>query len=308
MKIRSGLASAIANFFRDPLIHFLGIGIALFFGWELLSPSTPAELDQRVVRVDRDSLLTFVQYRSRLFDPDRAAQVLDSMSADARRLLVDDFIREQVLYREALALGLDSDDYVIKQRLIQKIEFITEGFIEAAINLSEEDIAEEYAARKDEYLVMADITFTHVFFDAERRGADAASIQALAKLEELNATDVPFTEAPRHGDRFLYHVNYVERTREYVTSHFGLEMSESLFRAPIENVWQGPFASPYGSHLVMVTNRNQERYPELEEVRNRVVGDLRRAQIRQQKEEMIAEIVASYQLELDPEFETLMDR
>ena len=77
-------------------------------------------------------------------------------------MLVDDFVREEALHREALALGMDANDYVIKQRLIQSIQFITNGFVTAAVDVSDDDVADYYEANKDDYYVDPYVTFTHV--------------------------------------------------------------------------------------------------------------------------------------------------
>ena len=112
------------------------------------------------------------------------------------------YVREQALYREALSLGLDANDYIIKRRLIQKLDFISQGFAEAAIKLSAKEIEAYYTANKKAYYVQPSVTFTHVFFDAHKRGADQAAALARRGLAELNGKTVPFTDAPAHGDRF----------------------------------------------------------------------------------------------------------
>ncbi len=85
--------------------------------------SDEAAYDSKVIDVDREALLTFVQYRSRAFQPQAAATRLDGMSEEEVERLVRDYVREEALHREALALGMDKNDYVIKRRMIQSIEF-----------------------------------------------------------------------------------------------------------------------------------------------------------------------------------------
>jgi hypothetical protein len=115
------------------------------------------------------------------------------------------------------------------------------------------------------------------------------------KLAELNRDGVPFTDAPQHGDRFLYHLNYVERTPEYVASHFSVPMAKALFELePNDFIWRGPFDSAYGVHLVMLTTNEPGREPELAELEGRVHEDARRAMIREETEAAIADIVRAY--------------
>ena len=282
---------------RDPLVHFLALGAALFFLYELLSSDEPG-YDSKVINVDRDALLTFVQYRTREFDPQTAAARLDKMSEQELERLISEYVREQALYREAKALGLDKNDYVIKRRMIRSIEFITDGFVAAAVEVTDEDIAEHYAANREDYYVSPFVTFTHVFIDGERRGREEAYAIASAKLEQLNREQVPFIEAPAHGDRFPYLVNYVERDPEFVASHFGQVMAREVFQLePSDDSWHGPFESEFGLHLIMLSKKEDGRYPELAEIEATVRDDAMRAETAEQRDRAIQSVVDTYNVQ-----------
>ena len=284
---------------REPLVHFLAIGLGLFVLFELVTPAD-ANLGSKTIVVDRNALLTFVQYRSKAFNPDVAEARLDALSEAELQLLVDDFVREEALHREALALGMDANDYVIKQRLIQSIQFITNGFVSAAVSVSDEDIARYYDANKDDYYVDPHATFTHVYFSSDRHGNDVAKSLAHAKLEQLNAERVPFSESTRHGDRFLYNVNYVERTEEFVASHFGTPMAEAVFALePDSERWYGPFESAYGHHLVLLTRRIEGLYPPLAEIEALVRDDVTRIRVREQNDLAVQAIIDTYDVRMD---------
>lgn len=288
----------MSRFFRDPLFHFAIVGIVLFSLFSLAG-SGENEADSDQIRVDRDTLLTFIQYRTRSFDKEMAARRLDALGEAELQRLVDEYVREEVLYREGIGLGLDADDYVIRRRLIQKVEFLAEGFASAAVELSEADLQAHFDANTRDYFVTPSITFTHVFFDKAKQG-DATLDLARAALERLNAEQVPFAGAPGQGDRFPFHVNYVERTYDFVVSHFGSEMAEAVFALKAEDgLWQGVFTSPYGAHLVMVTSVTQGRDATLDEVRGRVGEDALRERLEADKEAAIAKIAAEYDIEID---------
>ena len=103
----------------------------------------------------------------------------------------------------------------------------------------------------------------------------------------------------QHGDRFLYHLNYVERVPEYVESHFGSGMAKQLFSlTPDELSWHGPYQSPYGYHLVMVVDRREGRYPELDEIHDRVLADARSYMVKENVEEAIKKLIGSYQVDI----------
>jgi hypothetical protein len=287
---------------KEPLLHFLVAGAALFVLFDAVSPDAPADLGENVIRVDRAALLTFIQYRSRAFKPDAAAARLDAMPEVERRRLIDDYVREAALHRKARALGMDANDYIIKRRMIQKVEFLAQGFADAAASPDEKSVKAYYEANKKDYYVQPSVTFTHVFFDAKKRGAEAAA--ASAKLERLNGDGVHFADAPRHGDRFPYHVNYVERTPDFVASHFGPAMARDVFKLKADDrVWRGPFRSPYGIHLVLVSKSLPGRIPTLEEVRTRVFDDARRAQARMRSKAAIDEIVSDYDVRIADDVE-----
>lgn len=286
---------------KEPLVHFLAAGLGLFVVFGLVNRTEP-NMDRNVVVVDRDALLTFVQYRIKAFNPTLAEKKLSALSDEELQLLIDDYVREEVLYREAILLGLDEDDYVIRRRLVQKLEFITEGFAESSANVDDAALRRYFDANKADYYVEPYVTFTHVFFETEDRPREQARALAEAKLVELNRNGVVFSDAPKHGDRFLYHVNYVERTADYVASHFGPDMTAALFELePNDLLWRGPFHSAYGVHLVMLTSNEPGREPELAELEGRVREDARRAAIQEETEVAIREIVATYDVRLEYE-------
>jgi len=283
---------------REPLVHFLAIGVGLFVLFDLVAPED-SNLDSKTIVVDRDALLTFVQFRSKAFNPEVAAARLDALGDAELSMLIDDYVREEALHREALALGMDQNDYVIKQRLIQSLQFITNGFVSAAVDVSDEEIAEYYEANRDDYYVDPYITFTHVYFSSDRHGREQARKLADAKLAELNTEQVPFSESTRHGDRFLYNVNYVERTEDFVGSHFGRSMAAELFTLEADDSrWHGPFESAYGFHLVMVTRRTDGLYPPLEEIADSVREDALRIKLDEQNERAVQAIVDTYDIRM----------
>ena len=287
---------------KEPLLHFLAAGLALFALFGIVNRGELGEPGLNVVVVDRDALTTFVQFRTKVFEPSVAEARLDSLSADELHRLIEDYVREEVLYREALALGLDRNDYIIRRRLVQKVEFITEGFAEAGTELDEAALRRYFAANKEDYYVEPYVTFTHVFFQTETRSRAEARELAARRLTVLNRERVPFSEAPQHGERFLYHTNYVERTPDYVASHFGAEMADAVFAlASNGQRWVGPFDSLYGVHLVMLAKNEPGRYPALEEVRQSVLDDARRARVRERTEEAIDAVIDTYDVRVEYE-------
>jgi hypothetical protein len=136
-----------------------------------------------------------------------------------------------------------------------------------------------FRANIDAYAVAPWVTFTHVFFDADSRGAEGARSAAAAAGIALNGQGVQFNDGPASGDRFPLQRNYVERTLEYVASNFGYEFADTLEAlAPSATAWQGPIRSAYGEHLVMLTANVGRAYPELDEVLSDVERDFQNEQ------------------------------
>lgn len=287
------------KFLTQPLIHFLVLGAVLFVIYDTRSGNNEISPDEKTILVDRNELLTYMQYSAMAFNDEHFSQQLDNMGTEERQQLIDALVREEVLFREAKMLQLDSNDYVIKRRLIQKLEFLTKGFISAGSGLTGSDIESYYEQNKNEYYEQPYVTFTHVFFDFERHDIESAGKLALETLDKLNNDRVAFSEGIQYGDRFLYHTNYVERTADYVASHFGISMADSLFGlAPDDGKWRGPFESPYGMHLVMLTDKQPGRFPDVAEIYDRVRDDAEQAIVRERTEQAIDELVKSYDVKV----------
>ena len=282
---------------REPLLHFLVLALGLFVWHSAVSHDD--ESDTRRIVVDQDNLLTFIQYRTRSFEPITARQQLDSLSDQELQTVIDDYVHEEALYREARTLGLDRDDYVIKRRLIQKIDYIASGFAESIDKVSDEDVREYFEQHQADYYIEPRITFTHIFFSNDNRDKAGALVLAQQKLSELNQNNTAFNEASRHGERFLYGMNYAERSELFVESHFGKDMARELFALqPEPGIWQGPFVSPHGAHLVMVTQKQAGRMPLLAEVRGRVEMEAQRTLTTERTRQATQQIVDSYDIDI----------
>ncbi len=284
----------IAKLLKDPLLHFTLVGAALFAAYELTG-SSDEQLDASTIVVDPEALLTFIQYRSKAFNTEQANLRLDQMPLQERDQLVRDYVREEALFREAQALGMSDNDYIIRRRSVQKLEFIAQGVAEQVVSVDAEQAEAWFDQHRQDYYEEPSYTFTHVFI--KDRGQDTPE-QANALLDQLEQEQVGFSEATRFGDRFLYHRNYVERTPDFIASHFGEEFKQALSNLkPDREHWQGPIASSHGQHLVMLSESRPGRVPEFAEIQSRVTQDFRRWQEQQKQELAIQQIVEQYDVE-----------
>lgn len=280
---------------REPLLHFLLIGVALFGLHAILNPATEEDAPRTIV-VNEQSLLTHLQYRSRAFEPERFRQILEAMPGEQLSRLAQDYVREEALYREARAMALGSNDYVARLRLVQQLEFLFRGFVDVDQAVSDEDLNAYWQAHSGDYREPARITFTHIFF-SDQHGEDEARARAEVKLQRLERDPVPFAQAVSHGDRFLYHSNYVERGHDMVASHFGDPLADAVFALePDPGTWRGPIRSAHGYHLVLLTRHREERVPSLNDLRDQVARDARDALVEDKVEALIEAVVADYQV------------
>jgi len=254
----------LARLIREPLVHFLALGAALFALYALINPGAT---DRRTTRID--------------VGPDELAWITTTWSQQYRRppsdaelrSLVDEYVHDEVLYREALAMGLDRDDIIVKRRLVQKLGFLTED-VATQQPPTERELEQYFAANRERYRLPPRLTFTHIYFSTDQRGA-AARPDAERVLARLSHAGAP-ARAPELGDRFMLQYDFAERAPDEIAQLFGGAFAESLFALPPPQAsgWQGPLNSGFGVHLVRVVARTPGRMPELAEVVTAVRQDL----------------------------------
>ncbi len=282
---------------KEPLLHFLAAGGILFGIFGLTHRTGLGLTSEKTIVVDRETLLNFLQYRSKAFKPEYFSLQLEEMTAAERKDLVDQYVQEEILYREAKAMGLEQGDYVIRQRLVQKMRFLIEDMAGGRSAPGETVLADYLQKNKARYLIEPSVTFTHIFFDSSVHGDKVARELAERLKKELDIKGAAFDDAPKYGDRFPFQQNYVERTFDYVASQFGSEfLSELKSIAPSEKHWSGPIRSTYGYHEVLLTRRTEARLPQLNEIRSQVVDDWVRDQIEDARSRAMSHLADRYKV------------
>ncbi len=251
---------------QEPILYFILIGALLYSLFADLSEGTTGQED-RAILVNRSTLLEFVQYRMKMFEPTAAAAYLDGLDEKGRKELSASYIEEEALFRQALQLGLDNNDYVIKRRIVQKMEFILDATAGPALKIEPGELDGFFLLHQSDYSVPAQVSFSHVF------------VMDQDKLETLSSELVGKTDrsASEHrGDRFPWGNNFSEVTAVMLTPRFGEEMVERIFsaRTALEQ-WQGPLRSSQGWHYLYITARSESHLPDLAEIRPVVEFDYR---------------------------------
>lgn len=290
--------SSDRRWFHEPLLHFMAIGLLLFAVF--VGFSREDRSNSRLIEVTEDVLLEFMQYRNQTFSGearDRLRASLKSMTPAERAALVDEYLREEVLHREALSMGLDKTDYVIRRRLAQTMEYILQDTVEQETPAPASDILRGFFnAHRDRYSSPARVSLTHIYFDSSRDGTDAKrrADRALALLRnDTSTTDA----AQKLGDRFPYFQDYIDENAELIESHFGAEIAKAAFAGSDTGVWQGPLRSRTGYHLIRVSKRTPARTPEFAEVEDIVLADWRKDELKKHLEDRIRSLMNEYRIE-----------
>ena len=283
----------------DPLTHFLLAGAVLFAVFAVLHRGdTTGTRDGKTIVVDRAALVTFMQYQSAAFEPKAFSAQFSALSDKDRKALVDSYVREEALVREARAMGLDQGDYVMRRRLVQKMDYLIDDAAAQSFDPTEADLKRYFAGHPEVYGQAPTVTFTHVFIDKDVPHPGGGEQAALRLKAELEARHAGFNDAPGYGDRFPYLQNYVQRTPDFVQNQFGQAFARTLAGLAPSPHWQGPVRSDYGWHLVLITARQGASMPPFETVRDQVKEDLLRESMAAYRKKATADLVRRFHVKL----------
>ncbi len=246
----------IARLIREPLVQFLLIGVAIFAIYELVASQSEPPRDRIVVTEGRAQQLALVFAKTWQRSP----------SPQEMRGLIDAYVKEEIYYREAIKLGLDRDDTLIRRRMQQKMEFLSEPS-DDRLAASDATLQSFYDANQADFLIEPEVEFQQILIDSEkdREPAEARAEQLLRQLRD-SSQDVDASEL---GDATLlpYATRLSSVTR--IGNAFGENFAKKLATLPAGE-WTGPIKSPFGLHLVHITDRRDERLPPLNEIRKAV--------------------------------------
>lgn len=246
----------IRKIIKEPLVHFLLGGFLLFIYFK--SCGSNSSSFGNAIRVDKEAVLNYYQFQSRAFNNELFESRFDKLPEEEKSKIINSFIRDEVLFREATKLGLDQNDFVIKRRIIQKMEFILDDFDKNAVQIEDDSLRSFYNNHQDRYFENDQFTFTHIFFNSENRTEENALSEASAFQNNPKYQSLTIEEGLKFGDRFIYHRNYIDKDEVYLTEQFGQEFFNSLSEfSQNENLWQGPIQSEHGYHLIKLVNKKK---------------------------------------------------
>ena len=269
---------------REPLLHFLLIGAALFLVFDQVGD--PVEIDNRIVVSQADLDILANDWLRRTGRPPSPQQVEQQLRQ---------YIREQVLSREAVNLGLDRDDVIIRRRLAQKMQFLFDDLGQVP-DPTDADLNVFMSKHVERFTLPATLSFRHIFLDPDSRGEaiqDQAK-QLISRLQESNAV----VDTSELGDPILLPLQFDNQTRLQISNLLGDEFAEQVYRLPVSR-WSGPVASGYGLHLVYVHSRTAARVQPLTEVQQSVIRQWRAAKQQELNDLFYQGINQRYEIILD---------
>jgi peptidyl-prolyl cis-trans isomerase C len=268
--LRSSHGARWRRLLCEPLLHFLVLGLLLFGIYSALNrgPAQGPKSNQIELTLDdlRQLQIAFAAKWQRAPTPEEMVGLVESR------------VREEILYREALALGLDKDDTIVKRRMAQKMEFLAQD-VSATREPTAIELKAWFEKNPRRFTQSGRVTFRHLYFSPDRRGARAHDEAAMA-LEKLAGKPENWPRAASLADPFMFQDYLADRSPEQIAKDFGPAFATTLFDQK-PGAWRGPIESGYGWHLVFVDSLTPGRVPALEEVE----PDVKTAWLAEQREE-----------------------
>ncbi len=273
------------KFLHEPLFHFLLIGLGLFFLFSQLN-STVEKTESNTIVIKQSKIdamnASYLKQRGRA-PMDKEIETL-----------IENEIREELLYREAIALGLDKGDGVIRRRLAQKMKYLFEDL--AVINEpNDADLEKFLKEHASKFTLPGTLSFYQVYLDPKihKDSLDEEVNTVLAHLKIIS-----LEKAFSLGDRSLLEYRFSKRRENDVKNRFGESFSKKLFKAPIDS-WQGPFQSAYGIHFVYIDSKEEAVLPELKQVREDVLQEYKREKMFEANEIFYNGLKDRYKIKID---------
>ena len=246
---------------REPLVHFMFIGAVIYALYGLFAEPAVEETDKTIVVTAGELEWMQTSWQKRWNRPP-TAQEFDG--------LIQQFIKETVLYREALTMGLNKHDMVIRRRLAQKLEFLAKDLV-ALTPPTEDELLAYFDEHQASYQAPTLYTFTQVFFDPDKRG-DATLDDAEKVKVTLIAQGDAIDDPGALGDGLMLQNYYPEKDRAEIQKLLGSGFTETLITLS-PGQWHGPVLSGFGVHLVYVNSIDEPPPPVFAEVRERMMDD-----------------------------------
>jgi len=273
----------LRRFLSSPLLHFLLVGFIIFVSSYYVAKRRETHriiIDKAVI----DKLIVAWQTQFGKMPTDRELKIA-----------TDDYVRQEVLYREAESIGLNKDDEIVKRRLQQKMAFIMKDNLvvpDPAVSTLET----YYKTNANRFSDPPRVSFSHIYFSADHDGNEKARERAVTALQNLKLRPA-LQRAPEMGDHFMLLYDYNDINKTDATGLFGdSPFTDSLFTVK-EDQWAGPFLSGYGWHLLYVNKRLKTAVPALSAIKESVIESYKEDKLKEMDNQAIENLIGKYTIE-----------
>jgi hypothetical protein len=282
------MKSILQKLIREPLFHFLLLGAVIFVLAGRVRSGRVGSGEKIVVTQSEMESIVVGFSRTWMRPP----------TQEEMQGLVDDYVREEVLYREAKAMGLDQDDVIVRRRMRQKFEFLAEDAAARTSAPTDQELEAYLQQHANKYREEPSCSFEQIFFSREKHGASTEA-DAKALLPRLNGTNDRAVDPAKLGDPFLLPSRFEHTTEGETVRLFGENFARQLNTVEL-GAWAGPFESSYGLHVVRVNARLPGVTPPLGDVRESVLRDLLNDRRKQELDTQYARLRARYTVVVEP--------
>ena len=282
-RLRQSFSPSLKRWLREPLLHFLLLGLMLFAAYTYMQRGRGGVESSKQIALTMDDVRTMDLYFESQWHRQPTPAEFQAM--------VEDKVREEVLYREGIAMGLDKDDTIVKRRMAQKMQFLAED-VAAAHEPSTAELRAWFEKNSTKFALPGRYSFRHLYFSPDKRGKNAQDDAAKA-LAKIAGQPEDSKLAVSLADPFMFQDYYGDRAPEALAKEFGPQFVVALEKVK-PGSWQGPIESGYGWHLVYVDTVIPGRIPAFEEME----PDIKTAWLGEQKatawQKAFAEMRAKY--------------
>jgi hypothetical protein len=269
---------------KEPLLHFGVLALIILAAYGLFNRDGAHAPDRIVISAPR-----IEQMAANFAKAWQRAPTAEELTG-----LIDDYVKEEIYYREALTLGLDKDDTVIRRRLRQKMEFLNDAAVDE-LTPTDADLESHLKAHPADFEIEPMLAVQQVFFNSERRG-DQVGQDAASTLEILQTR--PDADAAALGDATALPAKLPLTAKSIIAQTFGSEFADAADKAS-PGLWTGPVATDFGLHLIRVLERNSGRVPTLAEVRDSVARDWTNAKRREFEDRRFEDLLKRYEVTIE---------
>lgn len=290
--VPTGLRTTYYLLWKEPLLHFALIGAVVFGAYHGLNGDSP--------KADKPEPIHIGEGDVRWLKQTWSSQWLRDPTAEELSGLVNDLVGEQLLAREAEAIGLGENDTIIRRRLAQKLKFVIEDTAQLT-EPTDDELQQYYANHAAKFATPGTVSFKQIYFNPEQRtepAIDAANV--LAKMASSGEGD------PAIGDRLLLGDDFERLENTALSAIFGPDFANAAF-ALEPGIWKGPITSGYGLHLVMVTEHTPTEPKPFGAVRDAVATQWRNSKQEDLSRAYLADLRKKYGVQYDDGTKALLE-